>query len=468
MKLLQTLLLLFLLPVIFAIYTCPFQKATHSAAFIDKTELMRTFFHGLSSNNYIITAPRHFGKTTNMIMMKRFFEICRTRKQTELNAKVFFNKSLHLSIMRHQKFVNEHYGRHPVIYVNFLIQPNKNTEDEIVDALRKCICRAFGPYKFLYNGTARINTTVLKFMGTAGSVNIREYHRLCEPTSDEKPPLGAIKKALSMLGNDLAEYYSSSSILLVDDFDSPIMIATQNGLNITGITTLISSILSDALDQYPDQIQHSLLTGTLDVLHHSRGMGLTNFFHYQFLLDGPLSEYFGFTISEMQNLYNSSKFNPPVSQVERDYIERCYNGYVTQSGQTRLYNPVSVIGYFKNRGFSDSLTPRADCPNHWPKSNDLAKFDFCIKEGTIRQALSDLIRNTTAELRLTMRFDMEIEYFHELYQQNCSLKDANQTEFYWTLLFEIGYFTYTETPGYVKFPNLEVKTYLATKLRITF
>ena len=102
-----------------------FPSIARTPFFVDKSTLIETFFE--RECVVLITAPRRFGKSTNMDMIKCFSEIVVDsngtripRNETE-NYRVFSDSSLNLSVYdpNPKSFFNRHFGQYPVIYIDF-------------------------------------------------------------------------------------------------------------------------------------------------------------------------------------------------------------------------------------------------------------------------------------------------------------------------------------------------------------
>lgn len=87
-------------------------------------------------------------------------------------------------------------------------------------------------------------------------------------------------------------------------------------------------------------LTYDFLTGILRVAKESIFSGLNNL-TINSILDGKYSEYFGFTAEEVKEMARYYK-------AEDKYDEICawYDGY--KFGNTEIFNPWSVINYFRN------------------------------------------------------------------------------------------------------------------------
>ncbi|KAK0086147.1 hypothetical protein PV326_005658, partial [Microctonus aethiopoides] len=128
--------------------------------YVDKTLLIKEL---LVDNHFLVTAPSRFGKSLNMDMVKRFFEIevdakgerikldvdektgCLTQNQPQSNNfKMFQGKK----ISHEKEIMNKHFGKYPTIHVDFGAVKGNNFE-QILDQLREAINKAFRKHTYL-------------------------------------------------------------------------------------------------------------------------------------------------------------------------------------------------------------------------------------------------------------------------------------------------------------------------------
>ena len=105
------------------------------------------------------------------------------------------------------------------------------------------------------------------------------------------------------------------------------------------VIDFMSALFSGGLKDNP-HLSYGFLTGILRVAKESIFSGLNNL-KINSILDGRYSEYFGFTAEEVQEM--AQYYGVP-----EKYSELCewYDGY--RFGNTDIFNPWSVVGYFNN------------------------------------------------------------------------------------------------------------------------
>ena len=136
----------------------------------------------------------------------------------------------------------------------------------------------------------------------------------------------------------LHKHHDVAPIVIIDEYDTPIQQGHVSGFYDT-IIGFMRNLFSGGLKDNP-HLSYGFLTGILRVAKESIFSGLNNL-KINSILDERYSEYFGFTSSEvheMADYYHASD----------KYQELCdwYDGYLF--GNTEIFNPWSVIGYFNN------------------------------------------------------------------------------------------------------------------------
>ena len=89
-------------------------------------------------------------------------------------------------------------------------------------------------------------------------------------------------------------------------------------------------------------VELAYMTGVLPIAKYSDGSELNMFLEYNMATRVRFSEYFGFTESEVDRLYQCYLEQTKKPQITRANLREWYDGYHTASGE-RLYNPRSVV-----------------------------------------------------------------------------------------------------------------------------
>ncbi|SHH53957.1 PD-(D/E)XK nuclease domain-containing protein, partial [Tepidibacter thalassicus] len=181
---------------------------------------------------------------------------------------------------------------------------------------------------------------------------------------------------LKNLSKFLSEYYNQKTIVLIDEYDTPI----QNGY-LSGyykeIIEFMRNFLSGALKDN-EYLQKGVLTGILRVAKESIFSGLNNL-EVCTILNNYYSDKFGFLEGEVEEILKHYNI-----EFEMDEVRKWYNGYIF--GENVIYNPWSILNYVKNheKGFRP----------YWvnTSSNDLVKGVLAKSGEKIKIELEDLIK----------------------------------------------------------------------------
>ena len=128
------------------------------------------------------------------------------------------------------------------------------------------------------------------------------------------------------------------------------------------------------------------MTGILPIAKYSSGSELNMFAEYTMAAEERFSEYFGFTESEVDELFKRyEKKNKDSLKLTRDGIRMWYDGYHTQAGE-RLYNPRSVVMALSNNNLG----------NYWTSSGPYDEIYYYIAND-VDEVRDDLARMAASE-----------------------------------------------------------------------
>ena len=150
--------------------------------------------------------------------------------------------------------------------------------------------------------------------------------------------------SLQRLSKYLASYYKTPPLILLDEYDTPIHAAWQNGYY-DEMISFMRGLLSGAFKDNP-HIFKGVITGILRVAKESIFSDLNNLDIYT-ILDIPFSDKFGITKEEMEGLFREYGLEKRIAEADS-----WYNGY--QFGDQTIFNPWSILGL-----------PEKIVPNAW-------------------------------------------------------------------------------------------------------
>ncbi len=275
--------------------------------YADKTEMIEKLLDD-GAGVTLFTRPRRFGKTLNMSMLNYFFNL----KNREENRKLFEN--LHIS---KSKYMNQQ-GEYPVIYLSFKDIKALNWE--------KCYFMTKRLITYLYN----------EFEFLREKLNKKDLSDFDRVWLDEKD--ADWENSLKNLLRYLYEYYNKKVVVLIDEYDTPIVSGYNNGYK-KEVLDLYRSLYSTVLKSNT-HLQFSVMTGILRIAKEGIFSGLNNLQVYN-IFEEKFSEYYGLTEEEVLEGLKYYDLEYEINDV-KDW----YDGY--QFGNTEVYNPWSIINFLKN------------------------------------------------------------------------------------------------------------------------
>ena len=145
-----------------------------------------------------------------------------------------------------------------------------------------------------------------------------------------------LQDSLRNLSYFLHRYYDKNVIILIDEYDAPVIAALKNGYYDQCIN-FMHQFLGCALKTNP-YLDFAILTGITRIQHLSIFRGLNNFKTFSVFSD-TYSDVFGFTEKEVIQIMNDFNISDKL-----DEISDLYNGYMF--GNSEIYNPWTVLNYF--------------------------------------------------------------------------------------------------------------------------
>ncbi len=288
-----------------------YRLASTEYYYVDKTLLIKDFLDerpGVS----LFTRPRRFGKTLNMDMLKTFFEI-----SDEDNSVYFRDKAIWKQGERYRKYLS----KYPVIYVS-LKDIKCETWDETVMKLAEVLGNEYARHEYLLNSELCNNVDKVYF------------RKIMERKSNHTE----LTSAFATLTRMLHEHHKVAPIIIVDEYDTPIQQGHTKDFY-EQIILFMRNLFSGGLKDN-SHLSFGFLTGILRVAKESIFSGLNNL-TINSILDDKYSEYFGFTSKEVRAM-------AAYYDAEDHFDDLCewYDGY--KFGNTEIFNPWSVINYFRN------------------------------------------------------------------------------------------------------------------------
>ena len=176
----------------------------------------------------------------------------------------------------------------------------------------------------------------------------REFQYITEKMNeDDKEIYDSIKNrkndmdlntSIELLSEYLFEYYGERVIILIDEYDAPIINAFDKGYYNEAIN-FFQVFYSSAL-KTNDSLKYGILTGITRIIKEGIFSGLNNL-KVDTILNKKYSEYFGLLENEVIKMLDYFEMKYKIEEVKE-----WYNGYIF--GDKRVYNPWSIINYVDN------------------------------------------------------------------------------------------------------------------------
>ena len=365
--------------------------------YVDKTKFIEAVLED-ASNVKLFTRPRRFGKTLNMSMLKYFFDV----RESEENRELFNGLDIEKS-----KYIDEQ-GKYPTILIS-LKSIKYETWEESLEQLKSLVSNLYNEFEYIREC---LNESEIELFNDIWF----------------KKENGEYANSLKNLTSFLYKYYKKEVILLIDEYDIPLITAHKYGYY-DEIINFYKIFLGEALktNQY---LKMGVLTGIIRVIKTGIFSDLNNLKVYS-ILEKKYSEFFGFTEEEVKKALQYFNIEEELANVKY-----WYDGY--KFGNSELYNPWSIINFLDGR----------ELKNYWVGTSENFLIKNILENSTSRtnEILDKLFNEEEVEEAIIGTSDLSI------------LMDSKEV---WELLLFSGYLTVKEKLDddiySLKLPNMEVK-----------
>ena len=378
--------------------------------YVDKTKFIEEILND-GSKIKLFTRPRRFGKTLNMSTIKHFFNI----KNNEKNRKLFSNLDIEKSI-----YIKEQ-GQYPVIFIS--MKGIKDiTWEEAKSSLKILISNLYSEFKYL--------------LDNLDEFDLPRFKKYLLADID----FANLKNALEFLTRVLYEKHKKEVILLIDEYDSPLISAYEHNYYDEAIN-FFKVFYGEAL-KTNDYLKMGIITRIIRVIKAGIFSDLNNLRVYS-ILDKQYSDFFGFTEKEVEKMLID--FNIEYNLPE---VKSWYDGY--KFGDTEVYNPWSILNFVQNR----------ELEGYWIGTSG----NFLIKE---------VLKDSNSEINISLEKLFNGEKIEEVITGNSDLSSLLTYHEIWELLLFSGYLTVdkkiTKNTYSLRLPNREVKEFFKDEfIDITF
>lgn len=273
--------------------------------FVDKSPLIREVIVGTKCQ--LLPRPRRFGKTLNMSMLRYFFEKDAGNRRHLFDGLAVADDA---ETMAHQ-------GRYPVIFLS--LKNIKGPDWSVAGALiAEKIAGLYKSHSYLADKLPADER--------------RQFERLAA----RRAAPADLMSSLANLISHLHAYHGAPAVVLIDEYDSPVIEAWSRGYYDEMIDFMRCWLGAGLKHENGPALFRAVVTGILRVAKESIFSGLNNLTVAGMPTRGPFADKFGFTQAEVDRLLDDFGL-PGLAGPIRDW----YNGY--DFGGTTIYNPWSVV-----------------------------------------------------------------------------------------------------------------------------
>ena len=379
--------------------------------YVDKSLLIEKILENRTPVT-LFTRPRRFGKTLNMSMIKYFFDV----KNKDENKTLFENLKISDS-----KYMSEQ-GKYPVIFIS-LKDLKADTWEMCRLEIKKVISKLYREFQYITEKMDEDDKEI--------------YNSIKNRKNDID-----LNTSLELLSDFLCEYYGKKVIVLIDEYDSPIINAFDKGYYNEAIE-FFQVFYSSAL-KTNDSLKYGILTGITRIIKEGIFSGLNNLY-VNTVLSKNYAEYFGLLESEVIEMLDYFNMKYKIEEVRS-----WYNGYLF--GNEQIYNPWSIVNYLREK----------EIKSYWAN----------VSGNTL---LENMLENAGESVYADLKKFTDGESIEKYISDGTTIKSllSNDDEI-WQLFLYSGYLTKAEkqreidvTSDYtnvhnLKIPNREIRSYFGS------
>ena len=347
--------------------------------YVDKTHFIKEWWENQDAVT-LIARPRRFGKTLNMSMLEQFLSIEYAGRGDLFEG---------LSVWEEEAY-RELQGTFPVIFLSFA-----GVKETSLSNTRKKICQII---KNLYNR--------YDFLLESSCLNEDEKEAYGKVSAEMEEYIAS--DSLKCLSDYLSRYYGKKTVVLLDEYDTPLQEAYVHGYW-KELAAFTRNLFNATFKTNP-YLERAVMTGITRVSKESIFSDLNNLQVVTTTSD-LYADSFGFTQEEVWEALEEYGLSD-----QKEKVKSWYDGF-TFGRRTDIYNPWSILNYLKTGKFS----------TYWANTSSNSLVGKLIREGGkgTKLIMKDLLEGRT----LHTQMDEQI-VFNQL---------DNKESAIWSLLLASGY-----------------------------
>lgn len=266
--------------------------------YVDKTD----FIHEILEKRVaveLIARPKKFGKTLNLSALRYFLD----KKDAEYNKNLFTG----LKVEKSRNMSEQ--GKYPVIYISMKNMPVE-TYDEFLEEMKKRIRDLYKEHIYLRESLDECNRIDFD-----------------EILLDEEKAF--YKWALMDLSILLEKYYGEKAVILIDEYDAPMLDAFGKE-SLENIKSFLMSLYGSGLKDSP--CAFAVITGTTRII-----MDQVDNLAASTIFDKNL-KHFGISEKELEEILKEYNL---IENLEE--VKKYYSGYIIS--RESVYNPLEIFRY---------------------------------------------------------------------------------------------------------------------------
>lgn len=361
-----------------------FQRALNSEIYIDKSQLIEYTNKKLFTEQQFIcvSRPRRFGKSMAANMLTAYYSRGCDSREMFSNLKISETESF-----------EKHLNKYNVIHINMVNFMNKgNSISEALDYLSR-----------------RILHELKKEYGDVDCFDWNDLISVLEEIFQEK---------------------QVPFIFIIDEWDCVFRVHKNNSDSQTKYLDFLRNLLKDQ-----SYVALAYMTGILPIKKYGEHSAINAFYEYSMVDAEPISEFTGFTESEVKEL--CEKYNKSFSE-----MKRWYDGY--NLNRISIYNPKSVV---------ESIV-RGQFNNYWTSTETYEALKVYIEMNF------DGLKDTIIELLAGQKAVIDTTTFSN------DMVTFETKDDVLTLLVHLGYLTYNFYTKEVSIPNYEISEQFASTIKV--
>ena len=327
-----------------------YKELSSSPYFVDKTDILKLLVPLFSTNmKYIcITRPRRFGKTSITQMLSAY--LCKTDETGDIFKNLVVAK---------QPFYRDHLNKHNVVYMDLSRLPDncdsyKEFNDILVGQLENDLRKQ---YPNIFNEDYSRTNKCSSIWDMFFAVNLEE---------------------------------NESFIFIIDEWDAIFQTGFLKEDDKLKYLTFLKCLLKDQ-----PYVEFAYMTGVLPIASATSGSSLNMFFEYNMAKSLRYNDYFGFTQTEVNMLFERyialCQSNGVNQRITLEGMSKWYNGYTSEHGES-IYNPRSIVGAFSSN----------ELASYWTRTGPMDEVFYYVKNNVadVREDIVKLAAGETISVRM--------------------------------------------------------------------